>query len=389
MMFYLGAPSMGVAGPLSLADMPAEMVHLIQEHLTRIRDLVSCQVALGADTTHALARRASARPTAFLEAGAPMHVVRVMLRGALDSSAQATPLSPLSPSIPLSWLDAAVRGNRPDVLALMHSLANVDHAHDITMDSWATVGRARWRRLYGEARELLAEASSRGRLQSLMWLLDFYAAPRFAAPRPLFNQALMSALCASTVGTGRDADKLLAALHDRMHQRPCSCPPSVAFACLVADRPDLVDWMTANRCAAPTHIMKRDYRRHLLDYLILHRAARSLAWVAARSSERSVIDHILDNPRQPITHEWYAEVALLVMGMRAKQTLALMAAGEVLRMAKEAPRQWLATATAWGAEKIDRVRHASAHDPRPMLVLVIVLVTALAVAVCCHIIASG
>nr|UMO80123.1 hypothetical protein [Pandoravirus aubagnensis] len=383
-----GTTHMGIADSPSLADMPAEMIDLIQEHLPRVKDLVSCQMALGADTTHVIARRASTRPTAFLEAGAPMHVVRVMLRGALDADTQATPSSPSS-SVPISWLDAAVRGNRSDVLAHIHSLANVDHAHDIAPDSWATVGRTRWRRLYGEARKLLMEASSCGRLQSLVWLLDFYAASRFAAPRPLFNQALMSALCASASGTGRDANKLLAALHDRMPQRPCSCPPSVAFACLVADRPDLVDWMTANECAAPTHIMKRDYRRHLLDYLILHRSVRSLAWVAARSSERSVIDHMLNNPRQPVTHEWCVEVALLIMGMRAKQTLALMAAGEVLRMAKEAPRQCLAAVTAWGTKKFDRVRHASAHDPRSALAVAIILIAALVVTVYCRVIASG
>lgn len=345
---------------------------------------MSCQVALGGDATYAISRRALARPAAFLAAGAPMHVVRAMLRCTLESDTRSASSSP----VPLSWLDAAVRGDRPDVLAHMHSMASVDHAHDITAESWTTVGRARWRRLYGEARGLLMEASSGGRLHSLVWLLGFYAAPRFAAPRPLYNQALMSALCAGAAATGRDAAKMLAALHDHMPRRLCSCHMSMAFTCLLLDRPDLVDWMEANGCAASTNIMMAGHRRSLLDSLISRRAARSLAWVAARSSQRSVIERMLDNPRQHNTREWRAEMALLIMGMGATKTLLGMVAESALSFVGQLPRRRLTAASTCCAGKVGHARPALAHNSRLTSAIAVAFIAFLVVAVVfyCHII---
>ncbi|WBR14805.1 hypothetical protein pkur_cds_631 [Pandoravirus kuranda] len=368
---------MGTVDSLSLADMPAEIIDLVQDHLPRAKDLVSCQVALGADTTYAISRRALATPTTFLAAGAPMCVVRAMLsRNCEAGTRNASPLP-----VPFPWLIAAVHGDRPEVLAHIHSLASVDHADDITAESWATVGRARWRRLYGEARTLLTEASSGGRMRSLVWLLDFYAASRFASPRPLFNQALMSALCTSAVATGRDADKLLAALHGHVPRRPCSCSPSVAFTCLCLDRPDLVDWMIANGCSAPARIMSAHYRRHLLDYLVSRRAAGSLAWVAARSSQRTVIERVVNNFQENYTLDRCTEMGLLIVEMGAKRTLAIMAAEIVLSIAAQVPRRCLDTVSTWCAEKIARVRPVLLpHNARRASVIGIIFVAFLVVA---------
>nr|UDO47330.1 hypothetical protein [Pandoravirus massiliensis] len=347
-----------------LASMPAEIVDSIQEHLDHASDVMAYHTALGIDGTCAIAKRALAHPEAFLDAGAPARVVRAMLsdrRRGCDSP------------VPLSWLSAAVRGDRRDVLALIHSLADVDHAHDITPDSWASVGRARWRRLYGEARLLLMTASSGGSLNSLLWLLDFYASPRFGAPRPLFNQTLMSDLCATAIRAGRTARAMMSALHDYAPRRPCSCTMDLAFASLIADRPDLVDWMADSGCSASAHIMGDHHRGQLLDCMVSYRAARSLAWIAERAGQRSVVEHMFRTLKQPPDPEWCAQTACLIMEMHAVRTLLVVAISMSVVLVREALRDRVVALMGCGVENLGRARRTLSRSARPALVVTIIV----------------
>lgn len=269
-----------VRGP-SLGDMPAEIVDLIVAHLFYVCDAANCYIALGQWPAYVLVKRALAMPEPSLCRGAPLAIAQALADG------RASPA-------PFSWVDAAALGGRRDVVAWLHGVADVDRLDGVDATAWADTPRRRRRRVLAQARCLMETAAGGGHVDVLEWLLDFYAAPRFAS-KPLFNQGMLSHLYERALGSRDRAVEVLTALHRYIPRGQCACPRRLAHVALQADRADVLAWMCDWNCAA--RLDPNDPRKAAAmgDMAADARAASVILWVGARADRRRIVERIIHN----------------------------------------------------------------------------------------------
>lgn len=267
----------------SLVDLPLEIVWVILGHLTNLRDAVDCCIALGRLPDDFIISAGTTRPRPFLERGAPIEFVRALARAH-------------GPIVPASWLDAAVVGGRRDVVAWTHDAADIGRMCDVGADTWPTVPSARRRQFRKHAQRLLKLAISKGNISVLDWLLDFYAAPRFAA-NPLVDQDMITYLCEQSISFGHDTLEIVIALHRRHPRAQCACHRRVADAAVRADRADVLAWMSASNCAARLDFDDTS-RGYDSVYDAIHdaidaKACSVIAWLGDRTCRLDIVERLL------------------------------------------------------------------------------------------------
>lgn len=265
--------------PTGIADMPAEIIWVIIGCLTNLRSVIDCCVALGRSPGDFIISAAATRPKPFLERGAPVEFVRALARARVSV-------------IPASWLDAAVVGGRLDVIAWLHDVADIDRMCGIDAHTWPTVSRARRKQFRRHAQRLLKLVISAGNTNVLKWLLDFYAAPRFAVS-PLVDRDMIAYLCEQAVSSGRNTLEIVDALHRRRPSARCGCHQRFADAAIRADRADVLAWMCESQCAA-----QLDFDDTWRIYDAIHdaidaKACRVIAWLADRTCRLDIVERLL------------------------------------------------------------------------------------------------
>ncbi|AVK76639.1 hypothetical protein pneo_cds_1032 [Pandoravirus neocaledonia] len=255
-------------GP-SLSDMPAEIVDLIVAYLSRVRDVVAFSAALCRRMTHALIGRALADPRPFLRRGAPLDFVQMLVRAH-------------GPPVPFWWLKAAVVGERQDIVAWLHGVADgVDRLEDTGAAACPRVSSRRRKRVIGQARCLMASACARGHVDVLRWLLDAYGAAHFAA-MPICDQSTVDYLCAQTLASKDHTAAIIDTLHRHCLRAPCACPWYLGYVALKADRADVLAWMCDSGCRARLDPDDPETASDMVHAAVDAGAASVIRWMGAR-----------------------------------------------------------------------------------------------------------